>query len=129
MYNRVVMNYKVTVEGDLVAKDGTGRMLEFYEESFILDFNDKNKALSLIKKGLITERLRKRDGFKSVRTCGIVSIEETNSLVAFDDLAKLMMKAIELNCVPENIDNYKRPDYKEKALQKAIALAEKRNKE
>ena len=36
------------------------------------------------------------------------------------------MRAVELGCVPENIDNYRRPDYKAKALEKAIERAEKR---
>jgi hypothetical protein len=35
-------------------------------------------------------------------------------------LDKLLMEATALGCKPDNIDNYKRPDHKLKALQRAI---------
>ena len=120
----------VQVEGEVVVKDGSGKMIEFYTENFILDVEDKNKCLSLIRKGLITDRLRKKtEGFKQVRTCQIVDIKYTDEKPENDELTKVMLRAIELGCVPENIDNYKRPDYKLTALQKAIENYEKRKKE
>jgi len=120
----------VKVEGEVVTKDGSGKAIEFYEESFVLDVEDKNQALSLIRKGLITDRLRRKtEGFKQVRTCQIVSINFTEEKPENDELTKVMLRAIELGCVPENIDNYKRPDYKLVALQKAIDNYEKRKKE
>jgi len=123
------MSYLIKVEGELVVKDGAGRMIEFYEEDFILDISDKNKARSLIRKGLITERLQKKThGFKSVRTCQVISIEPTEEKSEVSDLTTAMLKAIELGCVPENIDNYKRQDYKLKAVQKAIENFEQRKK-
>ena len=120
------MDNLVKVEGDLRIKDGSGMMIDFYEEEFILSDAIKNKeqALSLIRKGLITERLsRKVAGFKSVRTCQVISIEPTTEKAEQSDLEIILLKAIELGCVPENIDNYKRPDHKLKALQKAVELA------
>ena len=124
------MDKLVKVEGELVVKDGTGRMIEFYEEEFILDesVDTVDKARSLIKKGLITERLqRKVSGFKAVRTVKVVSIEDSVEKADDSELTKAMLKAIELNCVPQNIDNYKRADYKLKALEKAIDAQEERN--
>jgi len=124
------MDKLVKVEGELVVKDGTGRMIEFYEEEFILDesVDSVDKARSLIKKGLITERLqRKVSGFKAVRTVKVISIEDSEEKADDSDLTKAMLKAIELNCVPQNIDSYKRTDYKLKALEKAITAQEERN--
>jgi hypothetical protein len=121
------MSNLIKVEGELVVKDGTGRMIEFYEEEFILDVSDKNKARSLIRKGLITERLQKKtQGFKSVRTCQVISIEPTQEKSEVSELSQVMLKAIDMGCVPENIDSYKRQDHKLKALQRAIEVAEKR---
>ena len=118
------MAYSVKVEGEVVIKDGSGRMIEFYEEEFILDISDKDKARSLIRKALITERLQKKtEGFKQVRTCQVLSIDTTSEVSEVSDVEAAMLKAIDLNCVPENIDNYKRKDHKIKALEKAIAKA------
>lgn len=119
------------VEGQVAVKDGTGMSLEFYEEEFILDDAVKTaeQARSMIKKGLISERLRRTvQNFKRVRTCQIIEFTNTNQQAEQSDMDKLFLRAAELNCVPENIDNYKRPDYKQKALERAISLAEERLK-
>lgn len=123
------MSKLARVEGEVIVKDGTGHAIEFYEETFIIDDAVQNaaQARSLIKKGLITERLRKAiKNFKRVRTCQVVEFTSSDKPAEQSDMDKLFLRATELNCVPENIDNYKRPDFKEKALQKAIALAEER---
>jgi hypothetical protein len=123
------MSKLAKVEGEVIVKDGTGHAIEFYEQSFILDDAVKTAAQArlLIKKGLITERLRKSvTNFKRVRTCQVVEFTSSDAPAEQSDMDKLFLRATELNCVPENIDNYKRPDFKEKALQKAIALAEDR---
>lgn len=124
------MNNLVKVEGEVIVKDGTGSMIEFYEEEFVLEIGlTKSEYLSLIRKGLIAERLRKRDGYKRIRTCQIVSIDSTdNAKDETTDLTKAMLRAVELNCIPANLDNYKRADYKLKAILKAIDLAEKKAK-
>jgi hypothetical protein len=119
------------VEGEVVVKDGTGQSLEFYEESFVLDdaVKNTNQARSIIKKGLISERLRRVvKGYKRVRTCQIVEFTNTDQVAEQSDMDKLFLEATELGCVPENIDNYKRPDFKQKALEKAIAGAKARAK-
>jgi hypothetical protein len=117
------------VEGEVVTKDGTGQAIEFYEQEFILDDAVKTaeQARSIVKKGLITERLRRTvQNFKRVRTCQIIEFTNTDAVPEQSDMDRLFLKATELNCVPENIDNYKRPDFKQRALEKAIALAEER---
>lgn len=123
------MSKLAKVEGEVVVKDGTGQAVEFYEEEFILDdaVRDTNQARSIIKKGLISERLRRKvQNFKRVRTCQVIEFTTTDEVAEQSDMDKLFLKATELNCVPENIDNYKRPDYKQKALERAIENAEKR---
>ncbi len=124
------MDNLVKVEGELIVKDGTGRMIEFYEEEFIISskVTTREQARSLIRKGLIRERLKKIDGFRAVRTCQVVSMEPTEQEAEQSELDIALIKAIELGCIPENIDSYKRQDYKLKALQKAIELATARNK-
>ncbi len=84
----------------------------------------------MIRKGLITERLRKKiEGFKSVRTCQVISIEPTTATTELGELDIAILKAIELGCVPENLDSYRRADYKLKAVQKAIDAAKKRKED
>ncbi len=117
------------VEGEVVTKDGSGLAIEFYEQEFILDDAVKtaSQARSVIKKGLIAERLRRTiQGFKRVRTCQVIEFTDTNEKPEQSDMDKLFLRATELACVPENIENYKRPDYKQKALERSIALAEER---
>ena len=122
------MNNVVKVEGELVVKDGTGSMIEFYEEEFILDSSiSLGQARSLIRKGLITEKLRRsKDGFKRVRTCQVVDMSPTTEKAEGGELAKEMIKAVELGCVPGNIDSYKKPEDKLRAVKKAIDTHSKR---
>ncbi len=118
------MSKLARVEGEVVVKDGTGQALEFYEAEFVLDdaVQTANQARSLIKKGLISEHLRRNvKNYKRVRTCQIVEFTTTDKVAEQSDMDKLFLEATELGCVPENIDNYKRPDYKQKALERAIA--------
>lgn len=118
------MGKLVKVEGQVRYKDGLSVGIGFYEEEFILDDSIKTEAEArqLIQNGLISDRLRKTvDNFKGWRTCDIVQFDNTEKQPEFSELDKAMMEAMKLNCVPENIDNYRRPDYKLKALQQAIA--------
>lgn len=125
------MSKKVLVEGEAVKKDGPFNTFFFYEEEFTLDdaVESIGQARSMIQAGLINERLRdKNDGFRRVRTCQVVSFEASKEEAKQGDLDKLLLKATELGCMPENIDNYRRPDYKMKALERAISLAEQKLK-
>ena len=117
------MSKLARVEGEVVVKDGTGQSLEFYEAEFVLSdaVQTANQARSLIRKGLISEHLRREvKGYKRVRTCQVVEFTTTNKVAEQSEMDKLFLEATELGCVPENIDNYKRPDYKQKALERAI---------
>lgn len=123
------MPKKVTVEGEVIAKDGSYAVSEFYTEEFILDDAVKNEAQarSMIQAGLIADRLRKTvANFRRVRTCQVIGFESTQEKPESSEMDKALLRATELGCVPENITNYRRPDHKLKALQNAIELAEKR---
>lgn len=123
------MTKKVKVEGQLVTRASHGgKDIEFFEEVFIIDgVKDIPEARMLIQRGLIQPRLeRKIKNFHRVRKCDVVSIEDVDENAEDGEVSKLMLKALELNCVPLNINNYKRPDHKEKALKQAIEEAEKR---
>ena len=123
------MSKRVVVEGEIVVRDGHNSSQEFFEnEVFLLDdaVTTKQQAMSILKKGLLPERFRKRDGFKRVREFYIVEFSESSDKPESGDLDKLLIRATELNCMPENLGNYKRPDHKIKALEKAIANAEAR---
>ena len=118
------MAYKAIVEGEVMVRNSAGiTELDFYEESFFLDdsIDSEGVARQIIRKGLLTDRLSKKvKGFRRVRTCQIVGLEKTSDKAENSDLDKLLTEAVNLGCVPTNIDNYRRPDYKLKALQKAI---------
>lgn len=118
------MSKKAYVEGEVLVKDGNTTNIEFYEEEFILDecVKDIAEARRVIKKALIQDRLQKKvSNFKRVRTCQVLKFEESGEKSETSDLDKIMYEAIELDCVPENIANYKRTDYKIKALEQAVA--------
>ena len=121
-------NMLATVEGEMVIKENGNKSLEFYKEEFVLDgeIDTPQEARSIIRKGLISERLREKPGFAAVRTCQITDFKETDQKLGNNDLDKVLYEAIRLNCVPENINSYKRPDYKLKALNSAIEKAKKR---
>jgi len=117
------MAKKAVCEGEVVVKDGASSAIEFYTQEFILDDAVKSleQARSMIQAGLINERLRKEvQNYRRVRTCQVVSFESTTEKAAHSELDKLLLKATELGCMPENIESYKRPDFKAKALEKAI---------
>jgi hypothetical protein len=126
------MALKVKVEGELVTRDHNGNAIEFYEEEFILgaDVRTKEQAHVIVKKALLDDRLRRgHKGYKRFRTAQIVEFGTTDEPAEQSDIDKLLIKATALNCIPENLNNYKRPDHKQRALEKAIALAEARKPE
>lgn len=117
------MAKKAICEGEVVVRDGTNSAIEFYTEEFVLDDAVKNleQARSMIQAGLIADRLRKNlANYRRVRTCQVTSFEVTKDKAEHSELDKLLLKATELGCMPENIESYKRPDFKAKALEKAI---------
>jgi len=110
-------------EGQLVVKEKDGVSIEYYSHDFVLDdaVKTKEQARSMLQAGLLTEALKKEvPNFKRWRTCDVVEFTETTRKAEHSDLDKALLEATELGCVPEGIENYKRPDYKLKALQTAI---------
>lgn len=124
------MSKKVLVEGEVRVRNSSGVVeIQFYEEEFNLDDSVQTlaQARQIIKRGLITHRLSKKiAGLKSVRTIDVTTFEDSTEKAENAELDVLLTKAVELQCVPANIDNYKRPDYKIKALEKAIKNAQER---
>lgn len=117
------MSKIVKVEGEVVVKDGTGTALEFYEAEFVVDdaVENENQARAMIQNGLLGDKLRRTiDGYKRWRTCAVVSMGASQEAAPDSDLDKALLEATKLGCVPENIENYRRPDYKLKALVAAI---------
>ncbi len=124
------MAKKAICEGEVVVKDGTHSAIEFYTAEFVLDDSVETlaQARSMIQAGLITERLRREvSNFKRVRTCDVIEFTKTNESPEHGELDKLLLKATELGCMPENIESYKKPEAKAKALQKAVDRALERN--
>lgn len=125
------MPFKVSVSGEIVLRAPRGGVeVEYFEEEFVVgdDFNTPEKARVLIRRALAPELFRKRDNFKRLRTLEIDKFENTEEKSTDPEMEELLAQAIELNCLPENISNYKRPDHKRKALQKAIDVALEREK-
>ncbi|UOF77781.1 hypothetical protein [Caudoviricetes sp.] len=126
------MAKKAIVEGEVLVKEGNTTNIEFYTEEFVLDdvVDSLEEARRLIKKALISDRLQRTvKNFKRVRTCQVIEFGGTTEKAENSELDQLMLQAVELDCVPENIGSYKRTDYKIKALQKAIESKIARNAE
>lgn len=126
------MAKKAIVEGEVLVKEGNTTNIEFYTEEFVLDdaVDTLEEARRLIKKALISDRLQRTvKNFKRVRTCQVIEFGGTSEKAENSELDQLMLQAVELDCVPENITNYKRTDHKIKALQKAIESKIARNAE
>lgn len=120
------------VVGEYVTRgDHGGAAYWPYEEEFILDDSVPSLpyARSVIQKGLLNDKLRERGiaNFKGWRTAQVVEFKETDEAVKEEEteLQKLMAEATRLGCVPENLANYKRPDYKANALKRAIEAFKK----
>lgn len=123
------MAKKAFVEGEVILRERGGSSIEFYTEEFILgdEVKDINQARVIIKKAMLDGKLREKyKNYKRFRTCQVIKFENTVEKAEHSDLDKLLIRATELNCIPENLNNYKRPDFKAKALEKAIEQAEKR---
>lgn len=99
-----------------------------YTEEFFLDdsVESKEQARQIIKRGLIIDRLSKQTNFKRVRTCQVISFAPSDEKAENGELDQLLTKAAQLECIPVNINNYRRPDYKIKALKDAIEKTEAR---
>lgn len=125
------MAKKAIAEGEYLERNAGGSLdIVPYCEEFILDdaISSKEQARQIIKRGLIIDRLSKQTNFKRVRTCQVISFENTMEPAENGELDQLLTKAAQLECIPVNINNYKRPDYKIKALKDAIEKAESRAK-
>lgn len=126
------MGMLAKVEGELyVRTDAKTINIEFYEEEFILDntIKDIGEARSIIRKGLLNERLRKKvKNYKKFRTCQVVSLEKTNEESKTGEMEKKLLEATKLGCVPVNLDSYLSEGGKEKALEKAIEVKKQRAK-
>ncbi len=123
------MAKKAVAEGEYLERNASGTLdIVPYSEDFFLDdsITDLHQARQVIKRGLITERLAKQKNFKRIRTCQVVSFEDSKEKPENGELDQLLTKAAKLDCIPVNINNYRRPDYKIKALKDAIEKAEAR---
>lgn len=125
------MAKKAVAEGEYLERNPTGGFdLVPYTEEFLLDnsIESKEQARQIIKRGLIIDRLSKQTNFKRVRTCQVISFEDSAEQPTNSELDQLLTRAAQLECIPVNINNYRRPDYKIKALKDAIEKAEERAK-
>ena len=123
------MSKKALVEGEVVLRNGKQKEIEFYETEFILsdDVKDIGHARIIVQGALITDYLRKTmKNFHRVRTCDVTDLIPTKEKPENDEMQLLLIEATKLQCVPENIDNYKRQDFKAKALKAAIEKAKER---
>ena len=123
------MSNLVKVEGEAYLLEDGVAGIEFYEEEFIVDssVDSVGKARSLLRKAFITERLRKKlSGFNRVKTMQVVEFEPTDKKAKQSDLDKKLLQAIELSCVPENLELRKTDEAKVRALDTAITTAKAR---
>ena len=117
------MTKTVIVSGDMILKDGKDTYLEDFEETFtISDVETESEARCLIKNAFIVDRLKEKTPlFRSVHTMRIDSMEASKERKPEDELETAMLEATRLGCIPENIANYRRKDFKFTALKRAIS--------
>jgi len=116
------MDNLATAEGQMIIKDnGLLDIIDFKEEFVISGSIDNiDKARSFIQK-IIPERLIKKNPlFKSVRTCQIMEFEQTDKIAKPSKLEYALMEALELDCLPEGLENYRIESQKIAAIEKAI---------
>lgn len=122
------------VEAQIIVKAGKQADLEFHDIDISIpdSIETLDKAQHfVVNSGLVTEKLRKIENFKSVRTQKVVKIEEVKGEKADDKpskLEELLLVATEKGCVPESLERYKKEDSKVKALEQAIEGYDKRVK-
>lgn len=116
------------VEGEVVVKDGSGLSVEFYEREFELDDVVKDEAMArvVLRKTMVEDELRRSvEGYKRVRTMQVVSLEERDGeKKGGGELDKLVVKAVEMDVLPENLGVYRSTESKEKAITASIERAE-----
>jgi hypothetical protein len=115
------------VEGEVVVKDGSGLRVEFYEREFELDdvVKDEGTARAVIRKALVADELRRSvEGYKRVRTMQVVSLESRDGAKAGGELDKLVVRALEMDAVPENLEKYGSVESKERAVRASIERVE-----
>lgn len=118
------MAYKLKVVGEYIKKtDANTKIIEFYDEEFIVDIDNQQEALSFIKNGLLHQRLygnEKYKGYVRFRTHEPASFEKTEEKADNSEFSKLVMQATDLGCMPTNIDMYTTQESKTKVIKSAI---------
>ena len=123
------MSKLATCEGEVVTVDGKRSTVNYYSEEFVM--SDKvetaSQARSMLQAGLISERLREKVvGFRRVRTCQVVSFEDTDLAAASGEFDEVLLEATELGCVPEGFERYGTTESKVRALRTAIVRHKER---
>lgn len=118
----------VKVEGEYLSRtEAKTTVLKLYEEEFVLDdVESKAEARSMLKNGLIAERLKKNEGFKRLRTYDVVTFKDTDKKPDQSDFEKLLVKATKAKCLPEGLDNYASEKGKIKSLERALETNQRR---
>lgn len=118
----------IRIEGEYLHRtEAKTTVLKLYDEEFILDgVETKSEARSMLKNGLIAQRLKKNEGFKRLRTYEIVEFKDTDQKPDHTEFEKLLVKATKAKCLPEGLDNYDSEKGKIKALERALETNEKR---
>ena len=120
----------IVKDGQVVIRNNNSLEVQFFDAEFVLDDNVKSigEARIIVQKALLEPYLKgKFPNYKRWRECPVVDLIDTEEVAEQSEIEQLIIEANALGCVPENISNYKRQDYKAKALEKAIAKAKERN--
>lgn len=115
------------VEGEVVVKDGSGLSVEFYEREFELDdaVKDEGMARAVVRKAMVADELRRSvEGYKRVRTMQLVSLEDRAGAKVGGELDRLVVKALEIDAVPENLEKYGSDESKKRAVKASIDRVE-----
>lgn len=125
------MSHLAKCEGELVIKRAGGNEIIFYEEEFVLsnEVASLEEARSVIQAALLDNRMRRKvEGYKSWRTCQVVSFEPTKQKNENSPLEALLLEATKKGCLPENIGSYADDASKMKAIERSLKNLDERVK-
>ena len=124
------MTKEVRLTGEYTKKENGSTSIDFYDETFVIDkVESKSEALSIIKNCMLNERLKnnkKYIGYRKFRTYEVAEYKDTDKKAETGKLTEMTKEAVELGCLPSNLDMYSSSENKEKILEKSIEATKKR---
>jgi hypothetical protein len=123
------MTNKVYIEGEFVSKSGKKRTRESFSEEFVLSnmMSELPRIRKFVQNYLAPKILKKKhEGFCGLISCNVLNVVPTSDPSVMGTLDELILQAIEMNCLPHNLDLITKNKHKASLIKRCIE--NKRNK-